>query len=168
MNNKLRKIIAIAASYLLLLQGCATISSEPFLGAGDKQSGMRFYEPTPFLIVTNTKIQTVMIPNPNRGVAINFKNWLAKHNAELEMDQGSLKSIKSEADSTAIPTGFLTMVTTLGGKALDTAIEAAKSGSKVAGAMGDTIDGTIINKEGVYEFKFDKEGNFVGLRKLEL
>lgn len=168
MDNKLFNIILIVVSSLLLLQGCASISSEPFKGADDKQSGIRFYEPTPFLIVTNENIYTVMIPNPKRGVAINFKNWLAKHKAELTLDQGSLTKLTSEADSTAIPTGFMTMVTTLGEKALDAAIAAAKAGGEAASGMGETLAGTIPNKEGVYEFEFNKEGDFLGLKKLNL
>jgi len=164
MNNKLFNIILIVASSLLLLQGCAGISTKPFMGADDKQEGIRFYEPTPFLIVTNLKTQTVMIPNPKRGVAINFKTWLAKHKAEIKAEQGSLTSLSSDADATAIPEGIITLMQTLGEKALDAAIAAAKSGAGAA-AMGDSVDGTITNKEGIYEFKFDKDGNFVGLIK---
>lgn len=153
--------------FSLMLQGCAGISAEPFKGAHDNTEGIRFYEPTPFLIVTGTKVNTVFIPNPKRGIAIGFNSWLAKHKAELKVEQGVLTELSSDVDATAVPVGFLTLLQTLGQEALKTMAEAAKNAPGAA-ALGDEVDGTITNKEGVYLFNFDDNGNFIGLTKMAM
>src|SRR5262245_22553933 len=72
------------------LVGCAGIGARPFSASNPDVEGIRFYEPTPFLVVTQAKVHVVFVPNPHRGVAVNFYTWLSKQKAELKIEDGSL------------------------------------------------------------------------------
>lgn len=146
----------------LSLSGCAWTKAVP-VDYDDhskwfklRTEGFRVYEPKPLLIVTDANSKIVFVPNFNRGYAVQFGTFLAKNDIELNVDDGVLVKVVSKQDST----NFLKLIQALGEKALEQA-------GKLA-ALGDTVEGTIPGKVGVYEFLFDAQGNFTGIRKIPL
>ncbi|HET6204623.1 MAG TPA: hypothetical protein VFI25_17660 [Planctomycetota bacterium] len=160
-----RRLSPLLPLYVGLLgASCAQMSARPFRGASDATAGIRLYEPTPFLVVTDKDAQVVFVPNPNRGVAVGFNTWVAKHRFELKAQDGRFAEFSSDADTTALASGLLTLVQTIGPEGVKSVTELAK----LLGAqpLGEKVTGTIATQPGVYAFQFDEKGEFTGLRDL--
>ena len=158
--------ILLSPPVSLLCGACAFVSAKPFFSASDATPGIRFYEPTPFLVVTDKDAQIVLVPNPNRGVAVGFSTWVARHNFQLEAQQGQLTRLSSDADTTALASGLLTLVQTIGAAGIQNAAELAKLMGGGVQALGEKVTGSIPECAGVFEFRFDEKGEFRGLHNL--
>lgn len=143
-------------SILLFLTGCAYVSSSPY-NPGSSKNGIPLPEQIPLLVVSGAKTEVIYANNPNRGSALRFGSFLAKHEFEAKFSDGSLGEIKSNQDTTEVAIKLIELVQ-----------ESAKSGNPIGAAFssktGDTA-GTV-DRYGIFAFDFDNDGSFIGLTPL--
>ena len=150
------------------LSACAWADVKP-IGYQDRSSeGVRVYDPKPLLIVTPAKYDKegkqisagsttlTFIPDYTRGYAVTFGTFLAKNKASVQIKEGILTQFDSDQDTT----GLLSLLQSLGSEAL-------KNVDKLA-ALGEEISSAIPGLDGIYEFVFDENGTFIGLRKINV
>lgn len=143
---------------LVFLAGCAetTITPIDYADRSPKTRGLRVYDPKPLLVVTSNNTSVVFVPDFNRAYAVTFHAFLSKNNVTIKTTDGALTELSSDLDTTQI----LSFFESLGKEALAQA--------KDLKALGTSVDGTIPDKQGVYEFVFDQSGSFVGLKKIAI
>lgn len=138
----------------LFLTGCAYVSASPY-DADRTTRGIAIPEQIPLLVVSGDNTSVIYANNPNKGIALKFGSFLAKHKLDAEFSpNGSLAKISSDQDTTEIGLKLIELVRTAVEKG--TPIGAAFSGK--SGNAGGTV-----NRFGVFAFDFDEYGNFVGL-----
>jgi hypothetical protein len=110
-------------------------------------NGIRVYEPKVYLFVDGDKKESTLIYAPNYQRAYDIKpvTILAKHDFDLEIEEGQLKKVTSNHDTTAILNFFQ--------GAADVATKAAG-----VGVSSKTMGGTFGLAPGIYELQDD--GNF--------
>lgn len=141
---------------LLLCSGCAATTAVPIAPGDRTTKGFRIYDPKPMLLVTNKSTQVFFVPSYDRAYAVRFWAFLAKNDLTLKTADGAMTELGSHIDTTAT----LTLFQTLGQEAL-------KQVDKLK-ALGSNVDGTLTGKEGLYEFEFDANGKFAGLKRHHL
>ncbi|MDO8334800.1 MAG: hypothetical protein Q7T35_09050 [Nitrosomonas sp.] len=143
MNTKKNLIIVLI---ITLLTGCATIITEK-ADLTKAPSGVRIYPQIVYLAVdTQEKKSTLMyLPDNARAYDIKPLTILAKQDFKIEVEEGQLKSLTSNQDTTA----FLTFLK-----------EAAQMAAKAAGApvSATVINGTFGLASGLY--KLGDDGHF--------
>ncbi|MFN3132443.1 hypothetical protein [Roseibium sp.] len=147
-----RKLLSI--SMAAMVSGCAYVTAVPYddpLGV----DGIKIPEQIPLLVVTGTSTNVIYATNPNKGTAIQFGAFLAKHDFNAKFNGGTLSEIASNQDTTALALKLVELVNT-----------AAQSGNPIGAAFsGKSGDGGGTgDRFGVFKFVFDTEGNFVGFR----
>lgn len=156
MKNSRAIFSAFGIFIIVILNGCAWTKVEPIAYDDRKTDGVRVYDPKPILIVTETTTTVTMLPNYNRGYAVRYGQFLSKNKVNLQVKEGLITQIESDADTT----GLLSLFQALGS-------EAIKGIDKLA-ALGAEIESGIPGMEGIYEFEFDTDGNFTGLKKIHV
>jgi hypothetical protein len=95
------------------------------------------------------------VPNYSKPYAVRFGAFLAKHDMKLTIKEGAFFS---EIDDKQDPSELVKGLIALGQDAL-------KAASSTAKAAADQTAGKLIV---IYEFKFDEQGNLIGLKKLDM
>ena len=144
----------LALTVAALLAGCAITTVKPIAGNDTKTKGFRYYEAKPLLIVTQDGAQIVFIPNLDRAYAIQYRAFMTKHEIKLTMTEGWwYKEIHEKSD----PADFIKGLIALGQEALEAATAAG------AKAALDPVAGKLV---GIYEFRFDGQGNIQTMHRL--
>lgn len=138
---------------IFAVAGCANVSAVP-VKPGSPVAGIRYYDVKPLLVVSGESVTPIIVPNYNRGYALKFSTFLAKHDFEATFQSGFLTTIKSHQDTTALPIALVELV-----KA------AVSSGNQIGDAFANKAGGTG-DRFGIYDIVFDDEGNIVGLKQL--
>lgn len=150
MPIRLFLIVCIGA----FMTGCAYVTAVPY---DDPLSvdGIKIPEQIPLLVVAGSTTKVIYATNPNKGTAVQFGAFLAKHDFNAKFNGGTLSEIASNQDTTAIALKLIELVST-----------AAASGTPIAAAFsGESGDGGGTgDRFGVFSFEFDPDGNFIGLR----
>ncbi len=145
-----RGVVLLAG--ILMLGGCAYVTAVP-VTPDSPVEGIRIYDVKPILIVNDTSVTVQLVPNYSRPYALKFGTFLAKNDVQVDFENGFIKTLKTDQDTTAIIELLKTVASQLfqpgGGKAFSAKAE--------GGATG---------RFQVYEFVFDDLGNLVGLRPL--
>lgn len=142
--------------FTAIISGCSITTAVPVKYSDSKTEGFRIYDPKPLLVITDKQASIVFVPDYTRGYAVKFKAYLAKNKSKMVASNGAMTEINADIDST----GVLDLLSSLGQEALKQA--------KTLSALGADVTGTISNKQGIYEFNFDVQGNFTGLTKLPM
>lgn len=132
-----RPMIAILLSAVATL-GCAMVrvhAARP----GDKPKGARVYPPKVYLLVDKSSSELVSVPDLCRPYDLQPLTILAKQDFKVEADEGQLKALTANQDTTAALT-FLSSAGQLAAKAAGVGV----SSKKLSGSFG--------LKPGVYEF----------------
>ncbi|WP_161493784.1 hypothetical protein [Nitrosospira lacus] len=136
----MKKPLSIMVTTMLacLTLGCATIVTEK-AELGSKPSGVRIYPPKVYLLVDTTANASTLVYAPDYQRAYDVKplTILAKQDFKIETDEGQLKSLVSNQDTTAILT-FFQSAGDLAAKAAGVAVSAS------------TINGTFGLESGIY------------------
>ena len=144
----------LALTVATLLAGCAITTVTPVARDDTKTKGFRYYEAKPLLIVTQDSAQIVFVPNLDRAYAIQYRAFMTKHEISLTMTEGWwYKEIHEKSD----PAEFIKGLIALGREALETATAAG------AKAASDPVSGKLV---GIYEFRFDGQGNIQTMHQL--
>jgi hypothetical protein len=145
------KICQIGAIMLAVaITGCATIVTKHPESPDKTPNGVRVYPPKVYLFVDKAanESQLLVLPDYKHAYDIKPLTILAKQDFKIDVDDGIVKALTSNQDTTA----FLTVLT-----------KAAELGAKAAGipVSKQTLKGTFGLDEGVYEL--NDEGRFVRL-----
>ena len=124
---------------VLLTAGCARLVTTPAV-PGEPPAGVRIYPPKVYLFVDQTKgqSQVVVLPDLESAYDLRPTAFLAKHDFRVELAEGRLETLTSNADTTAI-------LTFLGGAA-----ETAAGAVAARGVAAETLNGTFGLETGVY------------------
>lgn len=142
--------VALAA---MVLGGCAWVRVMPISAEDRTTSGFRYYDAKPLLVVTDTNTQVIFVPNYSKPYAVRFGAFLAKHDLKLTITDGVFFK---EVDDKQDPAEFLKGLFAIGQEAIKAASSAAKAAS-------DPVGGKL---KSLYEFQFDNQGNFTGLKDI--
>lgn len=152
------RIFQTAIVLAFVLTGCAYVTAVP-VKPGDPDPGIRIYDVKPLLVVANTQVSVIMVPNYNRGYAVKFGAFLAKHDFEIDMANGVVSKVTSNQDATALPTELV--------KVLE---EGAKTGKLFAESVTPPAAEQVNGKEKanfqIFEIEFDSSGAITGLKPL--
>lgn len=135
MTQKCFKLCLLAMG--LAVSSCATISTSK-ADLNEAPDGVRVYAPKVYLFVdgTSKKSRLEVLPDYDRAYDVKPVTILAKHDFKIELDDGRLKSLAANQDTTAL-------LTFLGG--------VVEEAAGIAGAVsGVSIDGTFGLAEGIY------------------
>ena len=110
--------VIVVATIALSLSGCTSFSAERFdLAANQKPKGLYVFDDVPLLVVANGQASIVMVENTDRGVAVQFSAFLAKHDVSLEFfNTGGLSKVTSNQDATALPLALVDLAKTVADK----------------------------------------------------
>ncbi|HEX8482763.1 MAG TPA: hypothetical protein VF650_12750 [Allosphingosinicella sp.] len=96
---------------VLALGACANFTAERVDLSGPPERlprGLIVHDQVPLLVVENGHASIIMVQSPDRGTAIRFSSFLAKHDLTLEFaTTGGLSKVVSNQDSTAFPLKLL-------------------------------------------------------------
>ena len=138
--------------------GCAAWTDVVPVEYADRDAkGLRVYDPIPLLVVTAEQTSIVFVPDFERGYSVRFHAWLAKNNSSIKLADGALMT---EMGSNLDTTGLLSLLQSVGGKAIENAEQLS--------AFGQPVTGAITGKEGIYRFDFDETGRFTGLTEVDI
>lgn len=141
MKTLLKLSYIIMAS--IIIGGCATIVTEK-ADLSKKPKGVRVYPPKVYLMVDTVANQTTIayLPDFKRAYDVKPLTVFAKQDFKIELDEGQLKSLTSNQDTTSILTFFQ---------------GAAQLAAKAAGAgvSAQIIKGTFGLPSGIYLLKND-------------
>jgi hypothetical protein len=131
---KTLKIIALSIG----LTGCATITTQKADLAKDPD-GVRVYPPRVCLLADEVEKRSVLayLPDYRRAYDVKPITILAKQDFKIELDEGQLKALTSNQDTTAF-LGFLKEAANL----------AARAGG--VGVSSTVLNGTFGLKSGIY------------------
>lgn len=134
--------------------GCAYTEVKRIAGNDTDTKGFRYYEAKPLLVVTDSTVQIVFVPNLDRAYAVRYHAFLTKHEIKLTNTEGWwLKEVHEKSD----PAEFIKGLIALGQEALKAAAEAG------AKAASQPVAGKLV---GVYQFVFDGNGNIQEMKEL--
>ena len=99
----------LSATLLLSATACATFDAEQVdLRENPRPRGIFVPDQVPLLVIADGVPSVQMVRSPDRGTALRFASFLAKHDVTLEFtDQGGLKKLTSNQDTTAFPLKLL-------------------------------------------------------------
>lgn len=127
----------------LFLDGCANVNAIPVTNANSNSvQGLRLPERKPLIVVSGSTTSVLWVCNYDRSVALQFSSFLAKHHFKANFDAcGSLSSVDSEMDNTAVPLALITFLQNLADKTLPSggAVSASVNGSSGTGKMAFQI-----------------------------
>jgi hypothetical protein len=130
----------------VLLVGCATIITEK-ADLTKHPDGIRVYPPKVYLLVDTGERRTTLayIPDYSRAYDVKPLTILAKHDFKIEVEEGQVKTLTSNQDTTA----FLSFIK-----------EGATLAAKAAGVgvSSSVITGTFGLETGIY--RLDDDGVF--------
>lgn len=153
---------------LFCIAGCARTVYTPVDPQNDNADGFRFYQSSPYLLVyTNGKggiaTQILYIADPAKLVSARPKNFLAKSDMTLDLENGVLSKSKTEVDATIVTSAVIkaaqSVATTLLAGANDPLKAAANERSMPAPQLykivvnGSTV--TFVGSENKTEIKVD-------------
>jgi hypothetical protein len=123
-------IVTIMLAYLT--SSCATIVTEK-AELGSKPNGVRIYPPKVYLLVDTAKSESTLVYAPDYRRAYDVKplTIFAKQDFKVETDEGQLKSLVTNQDTTALLT-FIQGAGELAAKAAGVAV----STTTIAGTFG--------------------------------
>ena len=141
-----RIIVALAVVISGLFSGCATIITNT-ADLTKAPNGVRVYPPKVYLLVdTNEKKTTLAyLPDYSRAYDVKPLTVLAKQDFKIEVEEGQVKSLASNQDTTAILT-FMKEAATLAAKAAGAAV----SSSVINGTFGLPSGIYCLNDQGVF------------------
>ena len=142
-----------AAMACCSLAACAYVDTVP-VGPNSDVPGIRIPAIKPLLVV-GSQVGVLLVPNPNRQLALRFWTFLAKNELTVDFQHGMLQSLNSKQDTTPVPVAFLSA---LG--------QAAAGGHNLLGAAFAAQTGGGAAELQIYDIVFDDAGNLVGLRPL--
>lgn len=130
----------------VLLVGCATIVTEK-ADLTKQPDGIRVYPPKVYLLVDTKAEKTtlVYVPDYSRAYDVKPLTILAKHDFKIEVEEGQVKTLTSNQDTTA----FLSLIK-------EGATLAAKGAG--VGVSSSVINGTFGLETGIY--RLDDDGVF--------
>jgi len=146
-----RALVVAAACWSLF--ACAYVDAVPVSPNSDAP-GIRIPMVKPLLVV-GPQVGVLLVPNPNKQLALRFGAFLAKNELTLDFQQGMLQSLDSHQDSTPVPVALLAA---LG--------QAAAAGHNLLGAAFAAQTGGGAAELQIYDIVFDDAGNLVGLKTL--
>jgi hypothetical protein len=138
------RVMISSALFALAVSGCAMVSTSDVKDLNKAPNGVRVYAPKVYLLVDNAtggvpvKQTTIFIlPDYKRAYDVNPTTIFAKQTFKVELEEGQLKTLETDQDTTA----FLTFVK-----------EAAQLAAKAAGVpvSQSVIAGTGGLPDGVY------------------
>lgn len=95
----------------LSITGCASVTVKPFSKYDTHTQGFRLPERKPLVVLMGGNVQVIWVCNPDKGSAMQFGSFLAKHHFVVNFDGcGSPTSVDSDQDSTAVPLKLLDIV----------------------------------------------------------
>ena len=133
------------------LAACAYVDAVP-VGPNSDVPGIRIPAIKPLLVV-GSQVGVLLVPNPNRQLALRFWTFLAKNELTADFQQGMLQSLNSKQDTTPVPVAFLSA---LG--------QAAAAGHNLLGAAFAAQSGGGAAQLQIYDIIFDDAGNLTGLK----
>lgn len=143
-----------ASLLLLLLSACAGTTAQRVRYDDDTARGLRFYDPMLLLVVTCHNTEVVVVPDLERGYAVESRAVAAKNDFTVKAQEGLLAEVGAKLDSS----GPLSIFQGAGTKAVE-------KGPAFA-ALGASIGGTIPGMEGIWRFALDGNGRLTGLTPL--
>lgn len=146
-----RAMIVVAAG--LGLGSCAYVTAVP-VKPNSKVHGIRVYDVKPLLVVSGTGTEVIMVPNYNRGYALQFGAFLARNNFSAAIKDGMLTNVAADLD----PSEFVKLLGTLASK--------LPSPGKSLSGQGEQASGGVQDRYQVYDIVFDDDGNLVALKPL--
>jgi opacity protein-like surface antigen len=112
-------LLAAALAAVLSLAGCASVNVKPVDKYDRTTPGFRIPERKPLVVVLGGHVDVMWVCNPDKGTAMQFGSFLAKHHMVIDFNAcGSPSKIDSEQDSTAIPLKLLEIVNAVAAKTL--------------------------------------------------
>src|SRR5262249_15050307 len=135
------------------LFACAWVDAVPVSPNSDTP-GIRIPAVKPLLVV-GAQVGVLLVPNPNKQLALRFGTFLAKNELTVDFQQGMLQSLNSKEDSTPVPVALLAA---LG--------QAAAAGHNLLGAAFAAQAGGGAAQLQIYDIVFDDAGNLVELKPL--
>lgn len=141
----------------IVLAGCAYTTAKPYYAAdADHVRGLKIPDMRPLLVVANSQVSVVMVPNPDRGVALRFGAFLAKNDCEVDLDHQSVTKFHCVEDSTALPVELV--------KVLENAATEKLPLGQLFAAQVSGDRGTA--KLQIFAVDFGDNGQIVGLKPL--
>jgi len=127
--------------------GCATILSEK-ANLSEEPDGIRLYPPKVYLLVDTIEKKSTLIYAPDYQRAYDIKplTIFAKQDFKIETEEGQLKNLTSNQDTTAILT-FIQGAAQLAAKAAGVAVSA----QVINGTFGLASGIYILNDNGVFQ-----------------
>lgn len=136
MNRAAVVTVLLASTFIM---GCTMVQVHEVTDPNSAPRGIRQYEPAVFLFVDKEKQKSVIsvLPNYQRAFDVKPITIFAKQDFKLESDEGVLKTITANQDTTSI-LGFVK--------------DAAELAAKAAGGLASSrpIDGSFGLASGVY------------------
>jgi len=122
----------------ILVASCTTFTARQVDPRDPNVRGLLIPQRIPFLVIENGVVRIDMVNSPDRATAIEFGAFLAKHDVQVDFhDNGALKMVKSNQDSTAIPLKLLEVAGSLAEHLLP-------EGAGFSGAEGRTATSTQV------------------------
>ncbi|MDI1279425.1 hypothetical protein [Methylobacter sp.] len=139
--------LCLSAIFVGLFSGCATVVTND-ADLAKTPNGVRIYPPKVYLMVDTTEKKTTLayLPDYSRAYDVKPLTILAKQDFKIEVEEGQLKSLASNQDTTAI-LSFVKEAATLAAKAAGVAVSST------------VINGTFGLDSGIYQLS--DEGVFV-------
>jgi len=135
----------------LTLSGCASATFKPYTKYDTTTAGIRIPERKPLVVLMGNTVSVQWVCNPDRGQALQFSSFLAKHHMVVDFDGcGGITKLDSDQDSTAVPLALVQIIE----KAAENAF---KSGSTTSGTSGAVNDGKLAFQ--MFDVRFDYDGN---------
>ena len=145
----MKQAFVIIATIMIasLTFGCATIITEK-ADLGSKPNGVRIYPPKVYLLVDTAKSESTLVYAPDYQRAYDVKplTIFAKQDFKIETDEGQLKSLVANQDTTALLT-FIQGAGELAAKAAGVAVSA----SNIAGTFGLESGIYLLTDHGVFK-----------------
>ncbi len=126
-----------------LLSGCATIVTHQ-AKLSERPDGIRVYPPKVYLMVDTAEKKSTLsfLPDYARAYDVKPRTFLAQQDFKIELDEGQLKSLTANQDTTALV-----------GVLKDSAAQAAKAAA--TGVSASVINGTFGLESGIYRLEDD-------------
>ncbi len=136
--NRTNMLSLIVLSGSLFLTGCATVVTHK-ADLAKRPDGVRVYPPKVYLMVDTTERKSTLayLPDYSRAYDVKPVTVLAKQDFKIELDEGQLKALTSDEDTTAL----LSFIK-------DSAALAAKAAGM--GVSSSVINGTFGLESGIY------------------
>jgi hypothetical protein len=135
-----------------LVASCAYTDVVPVHPEDKSTWGVRVYDVKPLLLVTPAETKIIFVPNYDRAYAVRFGAFLAKNDFKIMVENGALKQLDSNLDST----GIIELLKTVAEKALPALL-------KTTGGEAQSPPPVAL-----FEFIFDGQGNIAEVRRLAL